>query len=321
MRSQGFNSTFRRRMYDEMCREPHEYQMDYFLDFINAYPDKPKFSINWFAYLAHDDTNALFHVDMYFQRFLRENKEKLSNSYLIVMGDHGNRYDKIRDTKLGEAEEKNPLLMVVVPRHLRANQQLWSNMKKNSKQLTTHYDTYATLVDIAHNSPFYNANSSFDGFKKPNTGLEIIGESYLHAYKLEKPRNCNNQRIPFDFCSCQFQQQDRSGDKNFTAKIANFLVDWINGAVERHNQSSICGKLGLHFETPIEVEEFEAGQHFNAFKVTVRLSPGGGRVWAYVQAHGELNSANVTFSLISERPARLDSYKEAAYCCKDTYVS
>lgn len=66
------------------------------------------------------------------------------------MGDHGNRNDLIHKSKLGETEDKSPLLLVVLPEHLRGNENLIRNMKRNAKQLTTHFDTYATLVNIAH---------------------------------------------------------------------------------------------------------------------------------------------------------------------------
>lgn len=66
------------------------------------------------------------------------------------MGDHGYRFGGIRRTKLGEAEDKTPLLLVVLPEHLRGNEELTRNMKENAQYLTTHFDTFASLVDIAH---------------------------------------------------------------------------------------------------------------------------------------------------------------------------
>ncbi|CAD5221623.1 unnamed protein product [Bursaphelenchus okinawaensis] len=315
------NSTMKNHLYWEMCREPHEYQMDYLKDFIDVYPDKPKFSITWFTYLAHDDANGLFHVDLYFKRFFRDYKKKLSNSFLFVMGDHGYRFGGIRRTKLGEAEDKNPLLMVVVPEHLRQNENLIKNMKNNAKYLTTHYDTYATMVDVAYNAPKFEHNSSFNGLNKSAIPLNIDGESYLHPFKLDKPRNCHNQRVPFDFCNCQLEQVDRSNETEFGHRIAGFMVDKMNEALVKHNHTSLCVTLKLNKDFPVELEEFEPDLRFNAFKVTFKVLPGNGHLWGFVQMNGDnRNDKNVTFSLISERLARLDEYEPTAFCSSSPYV-
>ncbi|KAH7713631.1 Protein R03G8.3 [Aphelenchoides avenae] len=137
-------------VYKRSCKEPHHYQLDYLKDFINAYPDRPKFSITWMSYVAHDDANGLYHVDGEWHRFFRDYKRKLRNSYLFVMGDHGNRFGYLRSTRQGEIEDNNPALVVAVPHHLRKNYQLLDNLRANSKVLTTHYDTYATLTNIAN---------------------------------------------------------------------------------------------------------------------------------------------------------------------------
>lgn len=74
---------------------------------------------------------------------------QLSNSFLLVMGDHGFRFGGIRGTKTGEAEDRNPLLMLVLPEHLRNHPQLLEQLRSNARHLTTHFDVFATLIDIA----------------------------------------------------------------------------------------------------------------------------------------------------------------------------
>ncbi|CAD5218926.1 unnamed protein product [Bursaphelenchus okinawaensis] len=283
MKTSNSSTLQKDRMYKDLCKEPHEYQMDYLQKFIDAYQDKPKFSITWSAYLAHDDTNALYHVDLYYKKFFRRNREKFSNSFIFIMGDHGNRYDKIRATKLGEAEEKNPALLLTLPEHLRENKAIKDSISKNTLQLTTHFDTYATLVDIAHNN--YSTTSTTSNSTKPHrpSHLDIIGESYLHPYNLSKPRNCNNQRISFDYCNCQFKES-LVNNTDLINNISKFVLTTVNEAIARHNYSDVCSILELAKNHKPEVYEFEPKINFDTYKVTVKVEPSGGLLWGYVKA-------------------------------------
>lgn len=65
------------------------------------------------------------------------------------MGDHGLRYTDIAGTEIGKMENNNPMLYVILPEKLRKDAALRKIMEENSKQLTVHYDIYATLMDIA----------------------------------------------------------------------------------------------------------------------------------------------------------------------------
>ncbi|CAD5205417.1 unnamed protein product [Bursaphelenchus okinawaensis] len=316
----GEGGTLKEQMLNQMCKERHEHLIDYLKDFINKYPDQPKFSLTWLSSLAHNDNNGLFHVDMYFKTFLREFKEKFSNSFLFIMGDHGFRFGGIRKTKLGEVEDNNPLLMMVLPEHLRKNRQLVNNMKDNAKILSTHFDTFATLVDIAHNAHKFTHNSTFKNFDKSEINLTINGESYFHPYKLDKKRNCNNLRIPFDHCICQHQQNNISNEKEFAERLASFMLTQVNLALVEQNQTDLCVELTLNTNAPIEVLEFEPNLMFNAFKVTFNVLPGNGQLWGFVQIDGDRSDKNAKISMISERMSRLDEYEPTAFCCRNAYV-
>jgi hypothetical protein len=71
------------------------------------------------------------------------------------MGDHGGRTGKVRQTLIGELEDNNPFLIVMLPERLRANTDIVSQLYKNSKEIITHYDLYATFLEIATVSDTY----------------------------------------------------------------------------------------------------------------------------------------------------------------------
>lgn len=65
------------------------------------------------------------------------------------MGDHGGRTGKVRQTLVGELEDNNPFLIFMVPERLRGKTDIMTQLYKNSKEIITHYDLYATFLEIA----------------------------------------------------------------------------------------------------------------------------------------------------------------------------
>lgn len=62
---------------DDSCRGVHLYNLDYLKDFIDAYPDEPKFSITWLNYPSHDTPNGLYHFDGVFLDVLKGYEKKV----------------------------------------------------------------------------------------------------------------------------------------------------------------------------------------------------------------------------------------------------
>jgi hypothetical protein len=65
------------------------------------------------------------------------------------MGDHGGRTGKVRNSAIGEYEDNNPFMFMILPEKLRWNRDLYNQLKENSKQIISHYDFYATLYEMA----------------------------------------------------------------------------------------------------------------------------------------------------------------------------
>ena len=72
----------------------------------------------------------------------------MDNSFVFVGADHGLRFTDAVKTKVGKLDVNNPLLMMTLPKELRANKDLVQILEENSLELQTHFDTRATLLDI-----------------------------------------------------------------------------------------------------------------------------------------------------------------------------
>ncbi|KAH7729894.1 Protein K03A11.4 [Aphelenchoides avenae] len=311
------DAELRKMVYQRQCREPHEYNMDYLTKFIDAYEHEPKFSITWMSYVSHDDTNGLYHVDDGFYRFLRAYKEKLRKSYLIVMGDHGLRFGRVRATKVGATEDNNPFLFVAVPEKERSDMALMRTLKENSRQLVSHYDIYATMADVCKMA----ANTTV----LPPTARStrpLIGSSLMRP--LRKPRNCGSLRIPFDYCICEYFSEERK-NKKLAVKLSQILVDRMNDELESQKVANVCTPLHLDARKDPTVEEFEPRAQLGVYRVSYQTAPGGGRFWGYVQVNitepasvGNISADDVT--IISEKLPRLNAYKSQSFCTENPRV-
>uniref|UniRef100_A0A914D1T6 Uncharacterized protein n=1 Tax=Acrobeloides nanus TaxID=290746 RepID=A0A914D1T6_9BILA len=211
------------------------------------------------------------------------------------MGDHGPRYGKLRDTKVGMFEDNNPSMFFVVPEKIRANKEIMWTLQTNSNQLLSHYDLYATLVDIVRRSDPFQANKK----------LILHGTSFLEP--LPQPRNCVDLKIPIEYCQCEFNKVSKSNDIMLTRSLAKFMVFTINEKIRQHNYSHLCAFLKLDPRASVEVEEFEPGSGLNIYQVTVQVQPGGGRFWGYFHAKYD-KYGKPSYELISESMPRLNTY-------------
>jgi membrane-anchored protein YejM (alkaline phosphatase superfamily) len=73
-------------------------------------------------------------------------KGAFDNTLVMILGDHGNRYDHFRKTTLGRIEDKMPLLGIILPESLK---HFRNNLESNSEVLTSWYDVHEMLLDVA----------------------------------------------------------------------------------------------------------------------------------------------------------------------------
>lgn len=154
------------------------------------------------------------------------------------MGDHGQRRGKIRETPVGALEDYNPTLHIILPKTQRRNKTLTRQMKRNAAQLITHFDIYATLVDIAKPENPRHKN------------LTLKGSSLFGP--LLQPRNCDTLQIPFDYCMCQ-NKATLLKSSTVTKPLAEYVVSEINKILENDPQTQKCVKLSLNESAAIKV--------------------------------------------------------------------
>ena len=125
--------------------------MDYIMDLFDTYKDIPKISFTWLSDYSHGSTYGLKAADEDLLEFMKEldRKNLLNNTLVILMSDHGARFDKVRHLVQGRYEERLPYLGMLFPKRFQQRYpQLMEIFKNNMKSLTTGYDLHATLRHI-----------------------------------------------------------------------------------------------------------------------------------------------------------------------------
>ncbi|CAD5219273.1 unnamed protein product [Bursaphelenchus xylophilus] len=263
--------------FDGFCTRKHKPLLEGVNDFINLYQDDAQFSITWITHLAHEHHNALFEVDSEFADFFKRNRENFDNSFVFFMADHGPKHGVIRDVIAGFVEDNNPMLTVIVPKHLRKNHAAHEVIRYNARQLVTHHDVYATFIDILEN--FQTTSTPYQ--YNPATHSTDLGSSLIRS--LPQPRNCHSLRIPFLYCMCK-KTVKRERNTAVGRKIAQLAIDSMNNYIVQNNLTNYCMPVSLHNNSEIEVAEYnirgvngEKLVHvlFTTFPADVRFSTEG----------------------------------------------
>ncbi|KAK0410848.1 hypothetical protein QR680_005359 [Steinernema hermaphroditum] len=300
-------------VFHRSCREPHNAILDYLGQFVQAYKEEPKFGLVWMTDIAHDGINRLHHSDKHFYRFFYDNREKLRNAFVIVMGDHGLRFGKYRASKFGSAEDNNPALVVAVPERLRKGP-LAQILRENAKQMITHYDLFATLSDIASVLP----ESRFSDFGPLDLGEKLggvfHGSSLLRP--LPKPRHCGNLRVPFEYCSCQVRYTRVDDESRLLEAAEAFIVEGINAEIGAANASEKCVPLELRTNSTV-LERITPAE--GLFRILVVAEPSAAKFSAIFSTK-RLEDGSFAFERVSEEFSRLDSYSGQSECTSNARI-
>lgn len=196
-------------------------------------------------------------IDQDLKDFLNtSHSEGLFNRTVVfVLGDHGNRIDKFRQTDVGRIEDRMPMVSVVLPRWADKVYPNWRGvLKKNSKRLLSSYDLHGTLLEILSTLKEpggKNVQKDFELKKLKESGLDVRWAEHFSAkspgLSLFRPvpttRSCEDAGIPSWFCVCESDHEPLKVDDKRSVKAAKTVVDHFNRFILRG--LSQCAKQEL----------------------------------------------------------------------------
>ncbi|CAJ0953498.1 unnamed protein product, partial [Mesorhabditis belari] len=281
----------------ENCGRTFQHVLRYLERFIDSYEDSPKISIVW-TNEGHDEEKGFRVSDHHYEKFLRDNREKLKDAFLIVMGDHGQKGGKIGDTEQGQFENLTPLMLFSVPQKLR-DTPLEAMVRKNADQVFTPHDLHATLIDIVR-------NQAKIGFRDTNY-LRINatrGNSWLRELDPDLPRDCQHLPIPAQ----GFKITPKLIEANFEAYLSENGVLELCEMARVENITKMRQVLLKEQLIAIRVEFFTAREA--KFMVTFGIQPNGS-LFMQPKVFVRLNRYHNTADCISAQKAAL---RPVCYC-------
>ncbi|KAK6011376.1 hypothetical protein OSTOST_23544, partial [Ostertagia ostertagi] len=144
----------------------------------------------------------------------------------------------IEKVPLGEYEQKNPFLIVSIPKRYR-DTAIHEQLRGKSSILMTHFDLHATFMDILKLQPSSNFSStSYRDMEPLSKGSSLFRE-------WRGPRNCRTLPIPSQYCLCQYNRTAIS-DESLTDKAGRFLAQQLNKLLENAGLREKCQKQSYY---------------------------------------------------------------------------
>lgn len=200
-----------------------------------------KFCLSFTVEISHDDFNMITAADEDLTSFLKTFKDNghLEDTMLIVMGDHGARYDSIRNTYQGKIEERLPFVSIVLPEKLKEKRpDALHNLNANIDSLTTHYDMHTSILDALGLNNYRNV------YKVPGSDEER-GLSFLKP--ISSSRSCTEAGIMPHWCACAKWYNVSRASSDIYSKAAAALAGYID-TISDEKRSLCAGRKLLKIE-------------------------------------------------------------------------
>lgn len=279
----------------EVCfygREGSDFLNQRMVDIAENLNEKPYFSLNIHSRMTHNELKGLSRVDNMTVDKLSYLYEKnlLNNTIVAFFGDHGLRFGPVRQTFIGQLEERLPMMFLYLPDSFKKKYNLFAeNLRTNSRRLTTHFDMHATLLHLLR----LNELSV-----KTKWGISLFDE-------IPNDRTCENAGIKSHWCTCNYHMQ---GPDNSTMKNAmgKHFVGYLNKLTLRYQQK--CARLNVT-SVISSVKLLNRGTDEGEHRIMIRTEPGGGVFEATIQYK------NQSFSIVNDI-SRVNKYAGKSNCIR-----
>ncbi|XP_070538160.1 uncharacterized protein [Ptychodera flava] len=214
----------------EGARPEHLVMFNYLKEFQVKYNHVKKFGFMFLSEISHNDINLLAWADDDLLSYLKVlfEGDYLKNTIHFVFGDHGARYNALRNTAQGKLEERLPFMAVYFPPSLRQSQPLmYQNLRENIERLSTPFDVHATLEHLL-GIPTEAGNQS-------QRAVSLLR-------KIPISRTCGDAGVAPHWCTC-LNWAKVSVMNAEVVKASRALLKHINNLTEPYRE--YCAELSL----------------------------------------------------------------------------
>ncbi|BFZ21883.1 hypothetical protein BsWGS_24922 [Bradybaena similaris] len=282
-------------------QEEMNFQLNYVGHLLDTFSDKPVFVVAMVNKPTHDTPTDAKMFDEHILNFYQSLNQKghLNRSLLISFSDHGLRMGPIRYSKNGNFEYKTPYTILTFPDwFLRKYPDVAANLQLNTKRLTTHFDTRATLLDL-----LYFKSSSPPLLAPPRHGISLFE-------KIPWDRTCKDASIPLENCLCGYRGLE---EVNVTSDISQSLANLVVIALNSKTDKTLCADLKLLKiirVLKIAINDNNSKHGRTLFKVQVETTPGN----AHFEANVYTKELNASDWKVENDINRLNLYRGQADC-------
>ncbi|BFZ21859.1 hypothetical protein BsWGS_24898 [Bradybaena similaris] len=278
------------------------FQLEYVKRFLDSFPDRNVFAVAMLSKPTHDDPTKAKMFDEHLLHFYQSlNKSgHLNQSLLVSLSDHGPTIGTLRHSVNGDVESKTPYTILTFPNwFLKKYPDIAANLKRNTKRLTSHFDTHATLLDL-----LYFRSKTPPPLPPFRQGISLFK-------KIPWDRTCKGASIPNAFCLCGYKS---IGNADITSELTKTLSSIVLEAINSKTDKNICAVFELHqvisiFKMAVNVGNSKGMPDTVMYKVKLETTPGYALFEAIVYSHDNSSSWKVDSDI-----ERLNSYKGQANC-------
>ncbi|GAB6019678.1 hypothetical protein CHUAL_001234 [Chamberlinius hualienensis] len=305
LKAAGKETASKKHWNTKLCLGPipmHEVTLNWGKEFMMTMKNDPYFGFLWTNSLTHDELNYPQWADNFTFDMLDElySSGSLDKVILILMGDHGMRWGKIRGTTIGRYENRLPAMYIYVPQLFRQKYpQAYQNLLINSRRLTTPFDLHYTFKHILK----LQSNSCND-FSDFDVGMSLFTE-------IPEDRTCDDAGIDPEFCACD-EDVAVGVDDEIVLSLSKYLVQIINILTDKVRDK--CEELVLRniisARKLVDVESRDKASDKTYYRIVIDVEPSE----AMFESTAVFQTASEEISIDEKDIIRMNLYGNQSSC-------